>query len=124
MQIGIPRETRAGETRVAATPETVKKMAASGKHAIVVEAGAGNASSVSDGDFTNAGATIGTKTDALGSDVVLKVRAPSGDELAQLKRGALVIGLLDPFDSNAVQALAGAGVTGIALEWLPRITRA
>src|SRR5881227_4053066 len=124
MQIGIPRETRAGETRVAATPETVKKMAASGKHTIVVEAGAGSASSVSDADYTNAGATIGTKADALGSDTVLKVRAPSSDELTQLKRGALLIGLLDPFDTNGVQALAGAGVTGIALEWLPRITRA
>jgi len=124
MQIGIPRETRAGETRVAATPETVKKMAASGKHTIVVEAGAGTASSVSDADYTNAGATIGTKADALGSDTVLKVRAPSSDELTQLKRGALLIGLLDPFDTNGVQALAGAGVTGIALEWLPRITRA
>jgi H+-translocating NAD(P) transhydrogenase subunit alpha len=124
MQIGIPRETRAGETRVAATPETVKKMMASGQHAVVVETGAGTASSVADAAYVDAGATIGAASDALGSDLVLKVRAPRGDELAHLKRGASVVGLLDPFDAAGVQALADAGVTGFALEWLPRITRA
>src|SRR5438045_1277238 len=124
MQIGIPRETRAGETRVAATAETIKKMAASGKHAIVVEAGAGMTSSVADADYTAAGATIGSPADAFRSDLVLKVRAPRGDELGQLKRGAAVIGLLDPFDATSLQALAATGVTGFALEWLPRITRA
>jgi len=124
MQIGIPRETRAGETRVAATAETIKKMAASGKHAIVVEAGAGMTSSVADADYTAAGATIGSAADAFGSDLVLKVRVPRGDELGQLKRGAAVIGLLDPFDATSLQALAATGVTGFALEWLPRITRA
>ena len=124
MQIGIPRETRAGETRVAATAETVKKIAASGKHAIVVEAGAGMASSVTDADYTAAGATIGSTHDALGSDLVLKVRAPSVDELSRLTRGASIIGLLNPFDAAGVQALANTGVTGFALEWLPRITRA
>jgi NAD(P) transhydrogenase subunit alpha len=124
MQIGIPRETRAGEARVAATPETVKKMMASGQHAVVVEAGAGTASSAADAAYVAAGATLGSASDALGSDLVLKVRAPHGDEIPQLKRGASVVGLLDPFDSTGVQALADAGVTGFALEWLPRITRA
>jgi NAD(P) transhydrogenase subunit alpha len=124
MQIGIPRETRAGETRVAATAETVKKMAASGKHAIVVEAGAGMASSVTDADYEAAGAKIASAADALGSDLVLKVRAPRDEELGRLKRGASVIGLLEPFDATGLQALAGTGVTGFALEWLPRITRA
>ena len=124
MQIGIPRETRAGETRVAATAETVKKMAASGKHAIVVEAGAGMASSVTDADYAAAGAKIASAADALGSDLVLKVRAPRDEELGRLKRGASVIGLLEPFDAAGLQALAGTGVTGFALEWLPRITRA
>ncbi|TMG98887.1 MAG: Re/Si-specific NAD(P)(+) transhydrogenase subunit alpha [Betaproteobacteria bacterium] len=124
MQIGIPRETRAGETRVAATPETVKKMMASGQHAVVVETGAGLASSVTDAAYVDAGATVGTASDALGSDLVLKVRAPRGDELTQLKRGGSVIALLDPFDAAGVQALAAAGVAGFALEWLPRITRA
>ena len=124
MQIGIPRETRAGETRVAATAETVKKMAASGKPAIVVESGAGMASSVTDADYAAAGAKIASAADALGSDLVLKVRAPRDEELGRLKRGASVIGLLEPFDAAGLQALAGTGVTGFALEWLPRITRA
>ena len=124
MQIGIPRETRPGETRVAATPETVKKMAASGKHAILVEAGAGMASSVADADYTAAGATIASAAEAFGADLVLKVRAPRDDELGRLKRGGSIIGLLEPFDAAGLQALAGTGVTGFALEWLPRITRA
>jgi proton-translocating NAD(P)+ transhydrogenase subunit alpha len=124
MIIGIPRETRAGETRVAATPETVKKLAASGKHEIVVEAGAGTASSIPDAEFQAAGARIGSADAALGADIVLKVRAPAGEEIARLKRGALVIGLLNPFDAAAMQALAGSGVSGFALEWLPRISRA
>jgi NAD/NADP transhydrogenase alpha subunit len=81
MIIGIPRETRVGETRVAATPETVKKLAASGKHEIVVEAGAGVASSVPDADYQAAGARIADTAAALGADIVLKVRGPAADEL-------------------------------------------
>ncbi|MEP6998319.1 MAG: NAD(P)(+) transhydrogenase (Re/Si-specific) subunit alpha, partial [Betaproteobacteria bacterium] len=124
MIIGIPRETRVGETRVAATPETVKKLAGSGKHEIVVETEAGIASSILDADYQGAGARIAAASDALGADIVLKVRGPSVDELPQLKRGALLIGLLDPFDAAAVAAYAQAGVNGYALEWLPRISRA
>ena len=124
MIIGIPRETRAGETRVAATPETVKKLAANGQHEIIVEAGAGTASSVPDADFQSAGARIGVAADALGADIVLKVRGPSVEELPEFKHGALLIGLLNPFDAAAVQSYAQAGVSGYALEWLPRITRA
>ncbi|MGA8033347.1 MAG: NAD(P)(+) transhydrogenase (Re/Si-specific) subunit alpha, partial [Casimicrobiaceae bacterium] len=78
MLIGIPRETRPGETRVAATPETVKKLCASGKHALVVEAGAGIASNIPDADYHAMGATIGSAADALGAELVLKVRAPAG----------------------------------------------
>jgi len=124
MIIGIPRETRAGETRVAATPETVKKLAASGAHTIVVEAGAGAASSLPDSEFQGAGARIGGGDEAFGADIVLKVRAPTGEELPRLKRGAMLIGLLNPFDAAALQALAASGVSGYALEWLPRISRA
>jgi len=124
MIIGIPRETRPGETRVAATPETVKKLAASGKHQIVVESGAGTRSSIPDSDFHAAGARIADAGEAFGADIVLKVRGPTTDELPRLKRGALLIGLLNPFDTAAVQSYAGAGVTGFALERLPRITRA
>ena len=124
MIIGIPRETRAGETRVAATPETVKKLAASAKHSLVVESGAGTLSSIPDADFQSAGARIGSAAEALGGDIVLKVRGPSAEELPKLKRGAILVGLLNPFDAAALQSYAGTGVSGYALEWLPRITRA
>ena len=124
MIIGIPRETRAGETRVAATPETVKKMAASGKHQLVVEAGAGAMASIPDGEFQAAGARTGSTDEALGADVVLKVRGPTTEELPRLKRGAMLVGLLNPFDAAALQSYAATGASGYALEWLPRITRA
>ncbi len=124
MIIGIPRESRPGETRIAATPETVKKLAASGKHQIAVETGAGQSSSIPDADFQNAGARIVDATEAFAADIVLKVRGPTADELPRLKKGALLIGLLNPFDAAAIQSYAGAGVTGFALERLPRITRA
>jgi proton-translocating NAD(P)+ transhydrogenase subunit alpha len=124
MIIGIPRETRAGETRVAATPETVKKLAASGKHQLVVEVGAGAQSSIPDAEFQAAGARIGSAEEALGADLVLKVRGPGAEELPKLKRGAMLVGLLNPFDAAALQSYAGAGVSGYALESLPRITRA
>jgi NAD(P) transhydrogenase subunit alpha len=124
MQIGIPRETRPGETRVAATPETVKKYAASGKHAIVVETGAGTMASFPDADYQAAGARIGSAAEALAADIVLKVRGPSADELAKLKSGALLVGLLNPFDAAGIESYAKSGVTGFALESLPRISRA
>jgi NAD(P) transhydrogenase subunit alpha len=124
MLIGIPRETRPGETRVAATPETVRKLAASGAHAIVVESGAGVASSVPDADYAAAGATIGTAREAFSADLVLKVRAPTADELPLLKSGAVLVGILNPFDAAGVAALAATGVSGFALEALPRISRA
>jgi NAD(P) transhydrogenase subunit alpha len=124
MLIGIPRETRPGETRVAATPETVKKLASAGKHAIVVETGAGTAAAIPDSDYEAAGARIGTSVEALGADIVLKVRGPTADELPALKSGALLIGLLNPYDGAGLDAYAQKGVTAFALEWLPRITRA
>src|SRR5262249_9386668 len=124
MIIGIPRETRAGESRVAATPETVKKLAASGKHELVVETGAGMPSSIPDAEFQAAGARIGSASEALGADIVLKVRVPTSDELPKLKRGAMLVGLLNPFDAASVEGYATTGVSGYALEWLPRISRA
>jgi proton-translocating NAD(P)+ transhydrogenase subunit alpha len=124
MIIGIPRETRPGETRVAATPETVKKLAASGKHTIVVEAGAGAMSSIPESEYQGAGATMVNADQALGADIVLKVRGPTAQELPKLKRGAMLIGLLDPFDAAAIESYASAGVSGYALEKLPRISRA
>jgi len=124
MLFGIPRETRPGERRVAATPETVKKIAASGTHSLVVETGAGIGSDIPDSLFVAAGATIGDAAQALGADIVLKVRAPTSSELARMKSGAVLIGLLDPFDAAAVASYAKAGITAFALELLPRVTRA
>jgi NAD(P) transhydrogenase subunit alpha len=124
MIIGIPRETRQGETRVAATPETVKKLAASGKHPLVVETGAGAHASIPDADFQTAGARIGTVAEAWGADIVLKVRGPTAEELPKLKRGAMLVGLLNPFDVAAIESIAATGVSGFALERLPRISRA
>ena len=123
MLIGVPAETAAGETRVAVTPETVKKLVASG-HTVRVQAGAGIAASVTDAAYQTAGAEITDATGALSADMVLKVRTPSDAEAAQLKAGAVVIGMLNPFDAAGLQRLAAAGVTGFALEAAPRTTRA
>lgn len=123
MKIGIPAETRAGETRVAATPETVKKLVAA-KHQVVVQAGAGIAAAITDEAFVAAGATIGSAADALSADLVLKVRAPSESERTQMKSGSVLVGMLNPFDADNIAAMSGAGLTAFALEAAPRITRA
>jgi len=123
MRIGIPAETFAGESRVAATPETVKKLVASG-HQVVIGRGAGDAASVPDTAFEAAGATLGNATDALSAELVLKVRAPSPDELAQIPRGSVVVGMLNPFDAENNARMAAAGITAFALEAAPRTTRA
>ena len=123
MKIGIPAETRQGETRVAATPETVKKLVAA-KHQVVVQSGAGVAASVTDEAFSAAGAQIGTAADAFGCEMVLKVRAPSADERAQINTGTVLVGMLNPFDNDNNAAMASAGLTAFALEAAPRITRA
>jgi NAD(P) transhydrogenase subunit alpha len=123
MLIGIPAETRPGETRVAATPETVKKLVTE-KHRVVVQSGAGTASSITDDAYVAAGAHLGTAGDALGCDIVLKVRAPSAQERARTRSGAVVIGMLDRFDTDNIAAMAAHGLTAFALEAAPRITRA
>jgi len=123
MLVGVPLETAAGETRVAVTPETAKKLKAQG-HVIRVQSGAGLAASVTDAAYEAAGAEITDAAGALGADLVLKVRAPSGDELAQVKRGAALVGMLDPFDRAGLERLAAAGLTSFALEAAPRTTRA
>lgn len=123
MLIGVPAETAAGETRVAVTPETVKKLVASG-HIVRVQSGAGVAASVTDAAYQTAGAEITDAAGAFSADMVLKVRTPSDVEAAQLKAGAVVIGMLNPFDATGLQRLAAAGVTAFALEAAPRTTRA
>lgn len=126
MQIGIPAEIRAGETRVAATPETVKKLVAGGKHQIIIQSGAGLSASCPDTDYQAAGANIVSSAADVYSqaDIVLKVRAPEAGELGLFKRNAILIGLLNPFDGEGVEAMARAGLTAFAMEWLPRISRA
>ena len=123
MKIGIPAETRAGETRVAATPETVKKLI-SAKHQVIVQAGAGVAASITDEAFVSAGASIGSAADALSADLVLKVRAPSHSERTQMKSGSVLVGMLNPFDADNIAAMSAAGLTAFSLEAAPRITRA
>jgi NAD(P) transhydrogenase subunit alpha len=122
MRIGVPAETRPGETRVAATPETIKKLAA--MHQVVVQAGAGVHASVIDDAYVEAGATIGSAADAFGAELVLKVRAPTPEELPMMKAGAVVAGMLNPFDADNLARIAEAGLTAFALEAAPRITRA
>ncbi len=126
MKIAVPAEADKVETRVAATPETVKKFVKLGA-TVMVQAGAGTNSRILDSEFADAGAAIGkTAQETLkDADVVLKVRRPEAAELKDYKSGALVVGIMDPYGhEQAVKALAEAGVTAFAMEMLPRITRA
>ena len=124
--IAVTRERRDGETRCALTPETVKKLTALGA-TVTVEAGTGLGSSIPDADYAAAGATVAADTKAVlaGADILLKVRGPTAQETSALKPGAVVVALLDAYrEKETVAALAGAGVTAFAMEFVPRITRA
>jgi NAD(P) transhydrogenase subunit alpha len=124
--VAIPGERRAGETRVAATPDTVKKLKALGLE-VRVETGAGSGARISDADYAAAGATVAASEAATmqTADIILKVRGPSAPEIAQMKRGAILVGLLSPAtERETIAALAGAGVDAFAMEYLPRISRA
>ncbi|MEQ1837395.1 MAG: Re/Si-specific NAD(P)(+) transhydrogenase subunit alpha [Candidatus Nitrotoga sp.] len=124
MRIGIPMETRAGETRVAATPETVKKMLAVG-HAVLVQHGAGTGASILDADYQAAGATLVNAKDLYAqAEIVLKVKAPTADELVQMPANSVLIGLLSPYQVDLVAAYARQGITAFAMEKLPRTSRA
>jgi len=126
MRLAIPKEVREGETRVAATPESVKKFKGLGLE-IVVQAGAGQGAHIADADYTAAGATVAPDLAATlrDADIVLKVRGPEPGEIAQLKKGAVLAALLSPHSEQAaIQALAEAQVTAFAMELLPRISRA
>src|SRR6478752_3291722 len=123
MRIAVTRETDANESRVAATPDTVKKMKALGAE-IAVEPDAGTKSGIPDPEFAAAGATV-TADAVKDADVVLKVRRPAPSELANYKSGALVIAIMDPYGNDAaLAAMAKAGITAFAMELMPRITRA
>ncbi|SFD25564.1 NAD(P) transhydrogenase subunit alpha [Bosea sp. CRIB-10] len=126
MRIAVPAETQGAETRVAVTPETVRKFIGLGAD-VAVEKGAGLASGITDGEYEAAGAKLaGSAAEALaGADIVLKVRRPAEGEIAGLPAGALVVGIMDPYGSEAqVEALAKANVSAFAMEFMPRITRA
>ncbi|HWY15934.1 MAG TPA: Re/Si-specific NAD(P)(+) transhydrogenase subunit alpha [Rhizomicrobium sp.] len=126
MNLAVLKERRAGEARVAATPETVKKLKALG-FAVTVETGAGEKACMGDADYVQAGATIAADAAAAVSDadIVLKVRSPEPSEIAAMKGGAVLIGLLAPHtEKDAITALAARGVSAFAMEFLPRISRA
>ncbi len=123
MQIGVPAESTVGETRVAVTPETAKKLIAQG-HQIRVQSGAGVAASVTDDAYRAVGCEITDASGAFGCDLVLKVRSPFDNELSLMKPGSAVVGMLNPFDAQGLGRLAAAGITGFALEAAPRTTRA
>jgi len=131
MKVGIPRERRPGEARVAGSPEMVKKLVGMGLE-VVVETGAGEGASIADEAFAEAGAEIVKDPAALygAADIVLKVQRPYGageeiDEIAMMKKGAVLIGLLNPYGDRAkAQAYADQGLTAFAMEFIPRISRA
>ncbi len=126
MKIAVLRERFEGESRVAATPETVAKLIGLGAE-VSVEKGAGLGSRIADELFTEAGATIGATGAATlkGADIVLTVRRPAAADLNGVNKGALLIGALDPYGNEKdIAALAKAGVSAIAMEFMPRITRA
>jgi NAD(P) transhydrogenase subunit alpha len=124
MLIGVVAETEPHETRVAASAETVKKFIGLGAE-VAIERGAGQGAGIPDADYAAAGARLVLAAEAFGADIVLKVRRPSGAELAQIKRGALVVATMDPYGhQDAIEAMAGAGVAAFAMELMPRITRA
>jgi len=132
MKVAVPRERRAHERRVAATPETVKKYLALGME-VIVEAGAGLESRITDSQYEAAGAKLETDPQKLytDADIVLKVQRPLAtgegelDEMALIKPGTLLLGLLSPYNApESVNAYAQTGITAMALEFVPRITRA
>ena len=124
MKIAVLKES-AGETRCAAVPETVKKFAALGAQ-VAVEAGAGEGASISDAEFEGAGASVGQRPDILkGAGIILAVNGPDPGSLSGAETGALLVGALDPIERrDAIESYAAAGLDALAMEWMPRISRA
>src|SRR6195952_6183456 len=114
MHIGVPAETRANEARVAATPETVKKLVSQG-HRVTVQRGAGGPASDIDDAFAASGAELVDAGTAFAADLILKVHSPNDTELAQIKRGAVIAGMLDPFNTENTARLAAAGAPPFGL---------
>ena len=124
MKIAVLKEA-AGETRCAAIPETVKKFIALGAE-VAVEKGAGEGASIPDAEFEAAGAKLGSRPDVLkGAGIILAINGPDPTTLQGANKGALLVGALDPMKSRtAIDGYAGAGLEALAMEWMPRITRA
>ncbi|HYI42714.1 MAG TPA: Re/Si-specific NAD(P)(+) transhydrogenase subunit alpha [Sphingomicrobium sp.] len=125
MKIAVLKETAPGETRCAAIPETVKKFSALGAE-VAVETEAGAMAGISNSDFESAGATVASRAEALqGAGIILCVNGPDAAEVGGADAGALLVGALDPMRrGDAVQGYAQAGLQALAMEWMPRITRA
>jgi len=125
VRIAVVKESTAGEKRVSATPETVKKFAGLGAE-VAVESGAGSSASISDADYEAAGARVGTRAATLkDADIILGVQGPDPESLKSAKKGAWIVAGLNPFGERArVDAYAAAGFEALAMEFMPRITRA
>ena len=123
MLIGVPAEINDGETRVAITPETAKKLIALG-HTIRVQAGAGVAASVTDAAYVAIGAEVTDAAGAYAADIVLKVRCPLESEIGLARAGSVIVGMLNPFDADGLKRLAAAQLTSFSLEAAPRTSRA
>jgi NAD(P) transhydrogenase subunit alpha len=124
MRVGVPKESREGERRVALIPDVVRSLTGDDID-VAVEAGAGEAAGHPDAEYSDAGASVGSANDAWGADVVAKVALPTRDEIGRLRSGQVLIGHLAPLTSGeTTKALADAGVTSFAMEAIPRITRA
>ncbi|HRB40698.1 MAG TPA: NAD(P)(+) transhydrogenase (Re/Si-specific) subunit alpha, partial [Bacteroidia bacterium] len=124
MILGVPKELKNRERRVALTPDVVKSLVASGYN-VVVEEGAGEASFYTNDQYKNAGATLGDKAQVYGSDVVLKVNAPQPAEIAQMKKGATLISFMwAATNADLVEACKQAGINAFSMDAIPRISRA
>ena len=125
MKIAIAREKITAEKRVAATPETVKKLIALGAEVAVVS-GAGVTAAITDEAYRAAGAQVGSEDDVYkDADVIFRVRHPAADEVAKMKKGAVLVGILSPYqEKDLLKVYAAQGVTAMAMEFVPRITRA
>jgi len=124
VRIGVPKESRSGETRVAATPKTVRQLIGLG-YEVVIERGAGMRANFSDAAYKEAGAPVVDAHEAWSSDVVLKINAPTDEEVGRLRPGAILAGLLAPaLNPDLVERLTAQGVTALAMDAVPRISRA
>jgi len=122
--IGVPKETATGERMVALVPEVVMRLTKAGA-TVNVEAGAGSSAHYPDADFEKAGATITSREDAFASDIVVKVKPPSEEEIALLKQGAAYIGFMNPLDEPGISdSMSRRGTTALSMEMVPRISRA